>query len=863
MSGKSPNSLGSNLRNFKPRTPGGAAGALLGAAALSVVAGVLVTAAITPAVAVAGATASSAISIFENLPSHINPGQLAQPSHLYAKNAAGEEIQIASFWSQNRQMVAYDQISDHAKNAAVSEEDPRFWSHGGIDVIAASRAVLQNVTGSGFSGASTITMQYVRNVLIQEAEMIPDEKERKAAYKEATSTKLERKLKEMRLALQVEKSHSKEDILLGYLNIANFGGQVYGIESAAHAYYSTTAAELTIPQAASLIAIVNNPGALRLDIAENHEANKQRRDKIIDSMLREGKITQQEHDEAIATPIEVQLTVAPNGCEAAEASGYGNFCDYVARYIQNDPKFGKNAEERWFKFQTGGYKIMTTLNTDLQARAVEVMRQNAPAHIDGIDYGAAAVSVENSTGHVKAMTQNRYFSNDADLLTNPEYTSINFNTDYEYGGSLGFQYGSTMKAFTLAEWIRSGHSVNDRVNISARPVNFNTITGSCLPDKVYGYGTWTFQNHARYNGQNTVLYAMDQSVNGGFVSMTQQMDLCKIYSLAEDMGMHRASDQTDEGASNFGTRKLNVVPSGVYNGNDEIAPITIAAAYTGFAESGKVCSPVPIEWIQDAKGENIEFTGSSCKQAIPENVANTVGYALEHYITNGLARAGRSNDGIPRMGKTGTTDNAKDAWMVGGSSEITTAVWQGNVVGKQNLLTWGLHDRSLSMWTQIQNTADGIYGGSKFPEADLRAVQRQQTVPDTTGKTVAEAKAILEAAGFTTTEGEAEDSTIAKGSVVRTDPLGGTSAPAGSVITIIPSTGNPPEGEKDTVPSGLTGVTASQAAAVLRDAGYSQVFMQCEGSGTPAAGMTVVSSSPASGEEALTSEQITLIVRCS
>ena len=97
MSGKSPNSLGSNLRNFKPRTPGGAAGALLGAAALSVVAGVLVTAAITPAVAVAGATASSAISIFENLPSHINPGQLAQPSHLYAKNAAGEEIQIASF----------------------------------------------------------------------------------------------------------------------------------------------------------------------------------------------------------------------------------------------------------------------------------------------------------------------------------------------------------------------------------------------------------------------------------------------------------------------------------------------------------------------------------------------------------------------------------------------------------------------------------------------------------------------------------------------------------------------------------------------------------------------------------------------
>ena len=126
---------------------------------MSAVAGVLITAAVTPIVAVSGAAASSAISIFENLPNHLDPGQLAQPSTIYAKNSDGKNVEIATFYAQNREMVEWDDISQYVKDAAVAEEDPRFYTHGGVDVLSTSRAVVQNLAGQNLSGASTVTMQ--------------------------------------------------------------------------------------------------------------------------------------------------------------------------------------------------------------------------------------------------------------------------------------------------------------------------------------------------------------------------------------------------------------------------------------------------------------------------------------------------------------------------------------------------------------------------------------------------------------------------------------------------------------------------------------------------------------------------------
>ncbi|WP_166986984.1 transglycosylase domain-containing protein [Canibacter zhoujuaniae] len=862
MTDQSSNSQRLKTRKFARRTPGGMLGGLLGAGALSVIAGLLITVAVTPALALTGATTSSVISFFENLPSHIDPGRLSQPSHIYAKDKDGNNVLLARFYAQNRQMVGWDQISDNVKNAAVAEEDPRFYHHGGVDIIAAARAVVQNVTSSNDSGASTISMQYVRNILIQEAEMLPNKEEREKAYYNATRQDLDRKLKEMRLAISLEKKYSKQDILLGYLNIANYGGQTYGIEAAARAYYSKSAADLTVPEAASLIAIVNSPSALSLANPDNHERNKERRNKIINSMLREGMITKEEHAQYIETPIEVNLSVPESGCVMAESRGLGTFCDYVTRYIQNDKKFGENVEERWFRFQNGGFNIFTTINLDLQQAALEAMRNNAPASAPGIDYGSAAVTLDNDTGKVLAMVQNKTFTQDPELEENPDYTSINFNTDYEYGGSSGFQYGSVVKAFTFAEWIRNGHSMHERVNMAGgRTEREQDFRASCVDGGVYGYGTFKFQNdNNRGNSYGTPLIALDQSLNGGFVSMTKQMDLCGIYDLAESMGMHRAIENPNPEQPNYGTRNLARVPSGVYNGNDEVAPITVAAAYAGFANGGVVCTPVPIEAITDSEDAAVDFTQSSCRQSISPDVANTTLYGLEHYMTNGLGRPALSPTGIPRFGKTGTTDNYKDDWWVGGNSNVTTAVWSGNVRGDVSLFEAGLYRITTNIFAGITNSADAIWGGDRFPgPSDASVRQITEEVPNVDGRSVDEARRVLTAAGFQVSVAPEEDSEVPEGNIVRTAPAGGTQAPSGSLITLYPSSGKV---KLPTIPGGLIDGTAQNAANVLDAAGYNDVFMQCKTDASPNPEKTVVSVSPAEGSEATTRSRVVLTLDC-
>ncbi|MBN9612028.1 MAG: transglycosylase domain-containing protein, partial [Actinobacteria bacterium] len=242
-------SSSNNVRTARPRSAGGALGGFIGAIIMSVVAGLLVTVAVTPVIAISGMTARSAIDIFENLPSHLNPGQLAQPSTLYAKKGK-KKVAVASFFVQNRETVKLDQISQYVKDAAVAGEDPRFFTHGGVDIMGVGRAALARVVGRDAGGASTITMQYVRNVLIQEALAIPDEKEQQAAYDAAMAETADRKLKEMRYALSIEKKYSKDEILLGYLNIALFGRNIYGIESAAKYYFGKHAKDVTLPEAA-------------------------------------------------------------------------------------------------------------------------------------------------------------------------------------------------------------------------------------------------------------------------------------------------------------------------------------------------------------------------------------------------------------------------------------------------------------------------------------------------------------------------------------------------------------------------------------------------------------------------------------
>ncbi|WP_440707949.1 transglycosylase domain-containing protein [Herbiconiux sp. YIM B11900] len=685
--------------------------------ALSVAAALLVTVMAVPAMAVSGVYASRTVDVLDTLPDSIRPSTLAQKSEIYATNADGSTALLATVFDQNRQEVGWDDISQSVKDAVVSTEDPRFYEHSGVDIASTLRAALGNVASGGVSsGASTITMQYVRNILVQQATQLPTQAERDAAYADATTESLDRKITEMRLAIALEKQYSKEDILLGYLNIANFGGSVYGIEAAAEYYFGVTAAQLTLPQAASLAATVNAPNALRIDEPENIADNTARRNEdILASMLKQKSITQAQYDEAIATPVTPNITQPTTGCQAA-ASGAAYFCDYVTWIVKNDPTFGDTADARWSNFKQGGYKIYTTLDTTLQANADETMKEYIPGSMEDIEIGSTIVTVQPGTGRILAMAQNTTFSDDSSVSA-PGVTAVNYNTDIDYGGSSGFQVGSTYKVFALAEWLKQGHTLSDRVSGNETTWDTSTFPNSCM---TLG-GSWEPANDGSSRpGTMSVQSALTNSVNNAFVAMAQQLDLCNIKKTAESLGVHRA-DGND----------LDTQPSSVL-GTNEIAPLTMAAAYAGIAANGVYCAPVAIDRIVAPDGSELTPPAANCAQAMDPTIAATLAYAMLGPIESGTATASDPGDDITHIGKTGTTDNEKDTWMVGASTAAATAVWVGNVTGNVSLTEVEPNDWTGStvrhrIWKSVMTENDEVLGGGDFPDPDRELVNGSST----------------------------------------------------------------------------------------------------------------------------------------
>ncbi|MCU1549800.1 MAG: hypothetical protein JWR36_360, partial [Glaciihabitans sp.] len=420
--------------------------AALGVVAFSAIAGLLITAMVTPAVAVSSVVAQSGIGIFNSLPTFIKIGKLPQQNTIYA-NEGKKKVPIAYVFSQNREEVTWDQVSQYAKDAAVDGEDRRFYEHGGVDPTGVVRALVVSATGGSRQGASTIAQQLVKNILIQQALQIKDPKKSQAAVEAAQAGTIDRKLKEMKLAISLEKKYTKNEILLAYLNIAAFGGTTYGIQAAAERYYGVSAKDLNIEQAASLIAIVQKPSARAPLSASGYVQNQKRRDVILTAMHSAGDITLAQRDAAIKTPVDkttVHLSSPKNGCIAA--SKYAKwFCDYVTKLVPTLTSLGSTVSQRNAAWETGGYKIYTSLNLSAQAKAQNISWQYAPKYTPVLKLGEATTSVEVGTGRILTMAENKNF-NDTGKGGGNTSTAVNFNTNYEFGGSQGFQGGSTYKA---------------------------------------------------------------------------------------------------------------------------------------------------------------------------------------------------------------------------------------------------------------------------------------------------------------------------------------------------------------------------------------------------------------------------------
>ncbi len=329
------------LSRFNPR-----AGSWIGLGLVSALSGVLVAVMLTPVMAISGVTLKNTIGVFDTMPDFIALDQLAQTNEIYAQidqDPANGYQKIASVYWQNREEVGWDEVSQYLKDAAVAGEDRRFFEHRGVDIQGVIRAALGNAVAGGIeSGASTLTMQVIKNVYVQRAEALPTEEERQKAYEEATATSFQRKFKEMKLAIGLEKRYTKEQILLSYLNISSFGGNTYGVESAAQLYFGKSAKDVTIAEAASLIAIVQYPMLRNLADPANYEANQARRDVVLAAMRDEGYITEAEYTEAVNIPVDdnfVNLTDPRSGCIAADEYARW-FCDFVVKNVTNFEALG-------------------------------------------------------------------------------------------------------------------------------------------------------------------------------------------------------------------------------------------------------------------------------------------------------------------------------------------------------------------------------------------------------------------------------------------------------------------------------------------------------------------------------------------
>ena len=779
------------LKRFELRTPRSRNAAIVQFVALALVAAVLSALFFLPGFLGAGVAAAAGISDFNKLPADLNIGQFAQNSTVYAKQG-GNDVPIAQFYAQNRRDVGWNDVAQVAKDAATSAEDPRFYSEGAVDVFGTVRGALSTVVGGDVQGGSSITQQYVKNVEVEHCEGLTDQKKVQACYTDAAGVTLQRKVQEMRYAVGLEKKYSKEDILLGYLNVVGFGGQVYGIEAASEYYFNTTAAKLTLPQAATLIAIDNNPSNLRIDEPDNkdngaangYKLTKARRDYVLDRMYVNHKITLADRDAAKKTPVQPTITPTTSGCASAQQVNAAFFCDYVRDVILNDPAYGKTSADRWGTLNRGGLKIYTTLNLDLQAVAQQSLSSYIPGSRPDIDIGASNVSVEVGTGRIVTMVQNRTFNNTDQ--PQPGTTAVNYNTDEAYGGSEGFQTGSTFKAFDLAGWLEGGHSLYETIDASQHTFPMSDFSSSCGP--VDG-PPWPVSNDEGSASRLSVMSATAESVNTAFAKMATETDLCSILKAAQSLGVHPAKT----GA------QLNSYPSMIL-GTNNIAPLTMATAYAGIANGGTVCTPIAIDKVVNADGSAHKVSPSTCTQGLQKNIASGITYALQGVMRGGgTAASANPYDGTPIMGKTGTTDDSLQNWMITSTTKVAQATWVGNVSGSTPLRSLefngvGGGNVKFSITKPILKALDALYGGDSFPKPDSSVLYGSQvTVPDVSGKTPDQATSLLQGLGLDVTVDQTPiPSDQPAGTVASTDPSAGSTVDPGASITLQLSSGQNP-----------------------------------------------------------------------
>lgn len=759
-------------------------------------AGLVVAAAAFPAIAMTGLAAKAGAEGFDNLPSVLQVPQAPQITNVYASD--GKTL-ITSLFDEDRRDVTIDQIAPVMLQAIVASEDTRFYDHHGVDIRGVARALVQNQSG-GQQGASTLTMQYVRQATSYSA-TTPQQ------VLDATVDTPARKIREMHLAIAVEEQltkqfngdehAAKQEILRRYLNIAPFGHRAYGIYAASETYFHVTPSELTLDQAAMLAGMVQSPSrddpttklgaSLALDRRNTH---------VLAGMLKAGDITQAAYDDAISKPLGLNLNEPANGCISSINIKWGFFCDYLERWWLTQPAFGADEFTRESQLETGGYKIVTTLNVQDQAAADKYVKKYATkGNTHGGQDAMMLAGVEPGTGEVTLMAVNRTYSNDDShngVSTNKEKRAAGIRGTYpnttlplvsgDGSNTDGFQFGSSFKMFTMIAALQDGLPLSYTVNTEYKYTSNDPSSDPKACNGLY----CPHNSAASEHGVRNMWTGFGQSVNTYFVPLEDRMNdgtssgAIKAFNVAKSLGIGFAPGYQSSVGDSF---TLGTSPSN---------PLEMAAAYAAVDDSGMYCAPIPVRSITNNQGEKLDVAQPQCHQAIDPDIAHAAVNAARcpigdevpdcgHYATAGNTRGVMGDR--PVAGKTGTNDNGESHALIAMTPQLAVA---GILTDPDYAHPDGGYTVSTNVNAAVAHTlADSTKGLPKLgwpnPPSDLANGTGHVRIPGFKCASVGSAEAQLRGSGLRYIVMRAPVDSAANcpgGSVERSDPSGSTTSHA-------------------------------------------------------------------------------------
>ncbi len=614
---------------------------------VSALCGVLIAGALMPAIGAAVVTAKGTETSLDDLPVAFDTPAQSQRSKVLDAN--GDVLTY--FYEENRVYVELDKIAPVMQQAMIAIEDHRFYEHGPLDLTGTLRALINNLaTGEETQGGSTITQQYVKMVQIEEAKKRGDD----AGIQAAQDRSYGRKIRELRYAISVEKAMSKDEILERYLNIAYFGDGAYGVEVAAEHYFGTTAAKLTLPQAAMLAGLVQNPTAL--NPVGNEPAALDRRDVVLNRMAELAVISAADAAKAKRSSFDRdEVTTKINGCQRSE---YPFLCDYVYRSLALTPSLGATPEERANAIKRGGLTVTTAIDPKTQ----DTIQKSVSDVVGPTDPVIGAMNmIQPGTGLIVAMAQSRPVMGSNDKLGE---TYWNYSVSPEMGGAQGFQAGSTFKAFTAAAALAEGIPLSKRYDARAlmdfSEARFQTCDGTAEVG-----GTWRVPNSTGTNGVMDMYRAAERSVNTYFVQLALEVGMCDVVTMAEKLGVESSTKSAP--ISSYDDKPSFTL------GSVEVSPLSMAEAYATFASGGIHCDPIIIDEITDSTGAKREAPSANCTRVITEGVAATMNSLLSSVMTKGTGQRVAVADGRPQAGKTGTIDSNAAVWFAGYTPQVAGA----------------------------------------------------------------------------------------------------------------------------------------------------------------------------------------------